>query len=143
MNKNLLIGAGMFFAVVVVGITLVSRPKPATVPEIPPIPTVESTSQMEEAGIEAREITVSGMEYSYNVSDTVLKKGEKVKLTFKNEGRMTHDLVIEELNLRTKVLGSGKSETIEFTVPTEGSLTFFCSVSNHRALGMEGTFSIE
>lgn len=54
-----------------------------------------------------------------------------------NDGSMHHDLVIEDVaGAQTDVLGAG--ETAEFTVTLEaGDYVLYCSVSNHRAQGME------
>lgn len=54
-----------------------------------------------------------------------------------NDGAMQHDLVIEDVNgAQTAVIGAG--ETAEFTVTLEaGDYVLYCSVSNHRAQGME------
>ena len=57
---------------------------------------------------------------------------------------MPHNFVIEELNLKTKTIKPGASDILEFTVPDDmETLTYFCSISNHRAMGMEGKFEIK
>ena len=72
-----------------------------------------------------------------------LKKGQKVKLTFKNTGEMPHDFVVDELNVRTKVIKSGETEVIEFTPETTGTFESYCSVGSHRAKGMVGKVTVE
>jgi uncharacterized cupredoxin-like copper-binding protein len=60
-------------------------------------------------------------------------------ITVKNEGDATHDLVVErdgEDVARSDTIGPGDSAS--FTVALEaGKYVFFCSVGNHRAMGME------
>ncbi len=141
MNKNLLIVLGIFLAVIIVGVFLMGRPKTQPVAVETPSPAASDSGTIEEGDI--REISISASEYSFNPLSLSLNKGEKVRLTVTNNGRMQHDLVIEELNLGTEMLTRGESGVIEFTVPESGELTYFCSVSNHRALGMEGKITIK
>jgi len=88
------------------------------------------------------EITITGTEFSFKSKNTTLKAGEKVKLIFKNEGGMPHNLTIEGLGLSTKTIGGGKTDTIEFTAPTSGTYNIFCSVPGHRESGMTGQLII-
>lgn len=89
------------------------------------------------------EFTVEGSEFKF-VSDTMtLKKGQKVKLTFKNTGEMPHDFVVDELNVKTKVIKGGETEVIEFTPETTGTFESYCSVGSHRAKGMVGKVIVE
>ncbi len=89
------------------------------------------------------EFIVESSEFKF-VSDTMtLKKGQKVKLTFKNTGDMPHDFVVDELNVRTKVIKGGETDVIEFTPETTGSFESYCSVGSHRAKGMVGKVIVE
>lgn len=92
---------------------------------------------------EVREITVLGGDYDFRPSSISIKAGEKVKLTFKNDGKVVHNLVFSELGISTKTIASGISDVIEFTAPIQGSYTFFCSIPGHRAAGMEGSLKVE
>jgi plastocyanin len=140
------LGGGIFFA---------QKSAQTANPTTEATPVVESTSEAVAADTPAatssaettgkvQEITVEGKEFSYTPSSFKVKKGEKVKVTFKNVGKMQHDFVIEGLNARTKVIAGGSSDSVEFTAPDKaGSLTYFCSVGTHRKLGMEGKITIE
>jgi len=90
-----------------------------------------------------REITVSGTEFSFNPSSITVSAGERVKVTFKNDGAAPHNFTITELGIATNTIGGGNIDTIEFTAPSSGTLTFFCSVSGHRQRGMEGEVSVQ
>lgn len=123
MNKNLLIAVGIFLVMVVVGLFLIKKPT--------------------NSGAKLTEITVTGNEYSYNPASITVKRGERIKLTFINAGTIVHNLVIDELNVKTKMIEPGKSNTIEFTVEGNSTLVFYCSIGNHKALGMKGELKIE
>lgn len=95
------------------------------------------------SALEVKEITVVGTEFAFSPSLITVQAGEKVKLIFKNEGRASHNLVIEGLEVSTKTIGGGQTDTVEFTAPASGTFTFFCSIPGHRSSGMEGSLKIE
>ena len=138
MGKNLLLGLAVLVAVFVVGAGLVyfgsTKPKMSQSPD--PVANASPTaSAMPTEGM--REITVAGDEYEYSPEELMLTKGEKIKLTFTNRGKLPHNLMIDELGVSTDTIPGGKSTTVEFTVSQTGSFTAYCSVGNHRSLGME------
>lgn len=144
MNKNLLIGAGVFLVVVVAGSFLITKPAKNT-PEPSAANVGPSVSGTETAGPAegAREVGVSGSEYSYNPSNLSFTKGERIRLTFTNNGTLPHDLVIDELGVSTKTIVPGKSDTVEFTADQSGTFNFYCNIGNHRSLGMEGSVEVK
>ena len=66
-----------------------------------------------------------------------------MKITFENTGNFPHNLTVEGTGIATKTIAGGKSNVIEFTAPSSGTYTIFCSVAGHRALGMVGTLTVE
>ncbi len=90
-----------------------------------------------------KEITVEGFEFKFAPATLTFKKGETVKLTLKNTGKMPHDFVIDELGVKTKVINGGETDTVEFTPDKAGSFEYYCSVGKHRAMGMKGTVTVE
>ena len=108
---------------------------PTPVVNVPPtMDTNTQTSQVKEFNF-----TNQGMKFD-KTSFTV-KKGDRVKVTYTNAGG-THDLRIDDYNVGTKVLSNGKSESFEFVADEAGSFEFYCSVGNHRAMGMKGMFTV-
>lgn len=91
---------------------------------------------------QVREITIEAEEYSFSTEGISVKKGEKVRLTLVNNGRMSHDFVVDDTDIAASLAGPGKSVSVEFTIEEAGSYTFYCSVGNHRAMGMEGTLEV-
>ncbi|WP_084830063.1 cupredoxin domain-containing protein [Demequina rhizosphaerae] len=85
---------------------------------------------------DATVIEVSAVEYAYTATPAEVSAGT-ITFELTNDGAMSHDLVLEEdPGGSTAVIGPG--ETDSFTVDLEpGSYTLYCSVGNHRALGME------
>ncbi len=89
-----------------------------------------------------KEFTVTGQNYSFAPSLLSVKKGDTVKITFKNVNGM-HNLKIDEFNVGTQMIPGGSQETIQFVADKIGSFQYYCSVGNHRAMGMWGTLKVE
>lgn len=100
----------------------------------------ESASVMMEDGAQA--VTVEGGNFYFKPNEIRVKAGTPVKLTFKN-AQGFHNFVIEELDVKSKQITAGNSEVIEFTPTKKGSYEFYCSVGQHRQMGMKGTLIVE
>lgn len=143
-TKNIWLFIGVLVAVSLASFFILKKPQTEIAQPVSTTPAVTAEPRMGEENESITEIEVKGKEFSFSPSTISVKSGDKVRIVFRNEGTMTHDFVIEELRIRTKVIRPGETDTIEFTVPDDGStLTYYCSVGTHRILGMEGTFSIE
>jgi cytochrome c oxidase subunit 2 len=90
----------------------------------------------------AKSFTITGSNFAFAPNVMKVKKGDTVKITFNNSGGM-HDLVIDGYDVATKVIGSGKSEELTFVADKAGTFEFYCSVGNHRAMGMKGQLVVE
>jgi len=68
----------------------------------------------------------------------------KIKVTSKNGD---HDFVIDELGVRSSILASGEEQVLVVTIPANAvsgtTYEFYCSISNHRAMGMVGTLRVQ
>ena len=91
----------------------------------------------------ATEISVVGTEFSFSPASISVKAGEQVKITFRNNGRVPHNLILEGLGIETKTISGGQTDIVEFIAPSLGTYAFFCSIPGHRAAGMEGSLKIE
>lgn len=142
---------------VLAGIAIVAasnkKTQPADVMMKEPIPTFEALLEttplitstpealMEESSI-VKEVLVDANEFKFIPDTLTLKKGQKVKLILKNSGKMTHDWVVDELDLRTKVITGGTETSIEFTPTKTGTFEYYCSIGKHRENGMVGTLTV-
>lgn len=122
--------------------TLNPTQTPTAAPEETAKPT-ETLPITQSPAAEATEIAVNGTEFSFSPASISVKAGEQVKITFMNNGRAPHNLTLEGLGIATKTIGEGQTDVVEFTAPSSGNYTFFCSVPSHRAAGMEGTLIVE
>ena len=137
MSKNLLIGLGVFLAVVVVGFFLVRSPKPSVQNAQNSTPATSSSTASP-----VKEINISAKEFAYTPSSVSVNVGETVKINLTNDGTTTHNLTIAELGVKTKDVNPGESDSVTFTPKTTGAYTFFCSIDSHKDLGLQGTLEV-
>jgi uncharacterized cupredoxin-like copper-binding protein len=92
---------------------------------------------------EDRSITATEADFTISLDEDTLKAGT-YKVRVKNEGHATHDLVVEKNGVDVAhgdLIAPGDSTT--FTVDlAPGNYVLYCSVANHRQLGMELAFTV-
>lgn len=147
MQKGTLLIIGLLVGVAVVAVVLVNgyqKPESMTGAQQTSQPEASAPAAASPSGEQAaREITVEGKEFSFSPATLTVKQGETVRVVFKNTGKMPHDFVVDELNVRTKVISGGQQDTVTFTATEKGTFEFYCSVGNHRAQGMVGKLMVE
>ncbi len=87
---------------------------------------------------EAQTLTATEGEMYIELSEDSFSPGEYT-IEVVNEGNATHDLVVErdgEDVTATENIAPGESATLTVTLE-EGDYVFYCSIGNHRAMGME------
>lgn len=157
MNKNLIIGVIVILVIIGVGWFLMrnqmtpSMPTETTEQMIPPTDstTEESTSTGVMESTESlltdssvKEFTVTGSNFKFDTPEIKVKEGDTVKITFKNSGGF-HDFVIDEFNVKTKQTEGPTEETVTFVADKPGEYEFYCSVGQHKQMGMRGAFIVE
>lgn len=105
-------------------------------------PEASKTTQTTQSSDNQTAITVQGGNFFFKPNEIHVKKGQKVTITFSNSGGI-HDFVIDEFNVRTQPISGGQTATVSFTPDKTGSFEYYCSVANHRQMGMKGTLIVE
>jgi plastocyanin len=99
-------------------------------------PTTEATTEAP-AG-DTQTITATEDDFSISLDEDSLSAGS-YEIEVVNEGGAVHDLVVErdgEKVAATETIAPGESTTL--TVDLEaGDYVFYCSIANHRGMGME------
>ncbi|MCR4305767.1 MAG: cupredoxin domain-containing protein [Candidatus Daviesbacteria bacterium] len=111
----------------------VTQPAPVNSPE-------QATSPATPA---AKTFDVTGTPFQFEPNEIKVKKGDTVRINFKNMEGTLHDLTIADLNVRTKQIPAGQTDSIEFVADTAGTFDFICSVPTHADRGMVGKFIVE
>ncbi|MBX2866691.1 cupredoxin domain-containing protein [Candidatus Kaiserbacteria bacterium] len=112
-------------------------------------PTPQETATMEENSEQDLEeiepdvtFKVTGVNYSYNVKEMRVKKGDVVRIDFTSNLGF-HDWVVDEFSAKTKTLRPGTSDSITFVADKVGTFEYYCSVGSHREQGMVGSLIVE
>lgn len=153
-NKNLIIGGIVVLVLVVVGAFVVmgmnknksatgemstNRPAPTAVTEAASNSAAASGSASAKGAV--KEFTVEGSSFKFVPKLLTVNQGDTVKIVFKNTGGM-HDFVIDALGVKTSRVQPGASETVQFVADKVGTFEYYCSVANHKAMGMTGTLVV-
>lgn len=131
MDKGVVIGLVIVGVLVVGGIGLTARGN-----------NLGMTNQNSETEGVVKEFSVEAANFSYNSTEIRVKKGERVKITLTSQ-EGNHDLVFDEFNARTSKIGAGISDSVMFVADKIGTFEYYCSVGNHRAMGMVGKLIVE
>lgn len=108
------------------------------------MPKTENTPATSEGMMakEVKEFTISGKIFSFTPNTIRVKKGDSVRVVFRNSAGL-HNFVIDEFGVRTDVINAGEEAAAEFVADKVGTFKFYCGVGNHRQKGMEGTLVVE
>jgi nitrite reductase (NO-forming) len=69
--------------------------------------------------------------------------GDTVELTLASGEGAEHDLVIPDLDVKSKNFSAGTGPTVlTFQVTQSGKFTYYCSIPGHRQIGMEGVLEV-
>jgi len=90
-----------------------------------------------------KEFTITGKNFEFSDEEIRVKQGDKVKIVFSSTGGF-HSWVVDEFDgAATEQVNPGKTTTVEFTADKKGEYEYYCSVGNHRGMGMVGKLIVE
>ena len=96
--------------------------------------------RVEQSGVV--EINLDARNFSYSQTELRVQQGDRVKVTI-NVVQGFHDWVVDEFNARTAQTGEGKTASVEFVADKTGTFEYYCSVGQHRQMGMKGKLVVE
>lgn len=150
MNKNIIIGVIVLLVIVAAWfISQGSKTEPALVQQT--ITNNQLTQDTSNTGDETalpevqggvKEFIVNATNFKFSLDEIRVGQGDTVRIVFVN-GDGTHAWKIDEFNVATNVIQTGEDETIEFVADQAGRFEYYCSVGEHRELGMHGTLIVE
>jgi plastocyanin len=92
----------------------------------------------------AQSLTATEADFSITLDKSTLTPGAYT-IQVVNNGNATHDLAVEQNGNKlagSDKIGPGQSTTLEVTLEP-GTYVFYCSIGNHRAMGMEQTVTVQ
>lgn len=99
------------------------------------------------AADEEVDYTVMMDNFKFDVTQMEAEPGQVLKVKIEN-GEGTHDFVIDELDVKTAQMSTaGESEFVEIAIPADAEpgteYEYYCSVGQHRQMGMVGTLTVK
>lgn len=87
-------------------------------------------------------VELAGFNYGYSVEEIRVKQGDLVKIVLTSTDGF-HDWVVDEFAAATQKVNTGGVTEVEFVASEAGTFEYYCSVGQHRALGMVGQLIVE
>ena len=84
---------------------------------------------------------VKGTKFAYDKKELTVTEGDMVTINFESADGF-HDWVIDEFNAATKQVDVGVPTSVTFVADKVGVFEYYCSVGNHRAMGMVGKLTV-
>lgn len=86
-------------------------------------------------------IKMTGEKFRFTPDTITVKKGQPIRIILSSVD-MPHNFVVDELGVKGEIVKPGQTGNTDF-IPTQiGDFEFYCSVGNHRAMGMVGTLKV-
>lgn len=82
-------------------------------------------------------VKMTGDDFRFDPDITEVRKGQKVKVVLTSID-MPHDFDLDEFNVDGQIAKAGETTEVEFVASDTGEFEYYCSVGNHRELGMVG-----
>jgi len=102
---------------------------------------VDREGDEDQAVREVKEFVFEGRNFEFSKNEFTVSRGDTVRIVFRAiEG--FHDWRIEGYGVGTRRVGQGQEASIEFLADNTGEFEFFCSVGNHRFVGMTGALTV-
>lgn len=111
------------------------------VPSSPPPSAANPSGVVSNAAV-PKVVNLSAKNFVYSAAEIRVKEGERVRVIFAST-QGYHDWVVDEFSVATKRVNEGQTAEVEFVADKKGSFVYYCSVGNHRELGMTGTLIVE
>lgn len=88
-----------------------------------------------------KQIELVASNFKFEPDSFAVNVGDTVTISFKNtEG--FHDFTIDEFKVKSKTIEAGATEQITFIADKKGTFQFYCSIGQHKAMGMVGTLVV-
>jgi cytochrome c oxidase subunit 2 len=115
---------------------------PSASPSASPAASVSGSPSASVPAGTVKTFNITGQPFSFSLKEIRVKRGDRVKIVFNNQTGL-HDWVIDEFNAKTPQIQAGQMAEVEFVADKTGTFEYYCSVGNHRAMGMVGKLIVE
>ncbi len=139
---------GLIFSVILFSLILAGCQDSATVTQMPdpadtePADDTETAADTETADEVDVVIELEATNNVFSEETITVRQGQTVRIEL-TVTQGFHDWVVDEFSAATEQAGPGNMVSVVFTADEAGEFEYYCSVSNHRAMGMVGTLIVE
>jgi len=89
-----------------------------------------------------KEFILTGKNFEFSQEEIRVNKGDRVRIVFTSTAG-AHNWTVDKFSAATQTVGAGGTSSVEFSADEAGVFEYYCSVGNHRALGMVGNLVVE
>jgi len=111
-----------------------------------PPPLSDQQTQQLAAGVSAattqKTFNIIGGNFYFVPNKITVNAGDQVTLVLTNAGGV-HDIAIDELGVKTPVIRTANTATVQFTASKKGSFIYYCDVPGHSQKGMWGALIVQ
>lgn len=138
---------GIAIVLIVAAVAFSLNQKPSTTTDNSSTPTQQEAIQetpTEDKAMDSEQvktIEIDGSNFKFTPNTITVNQGDTVKIVFKNSQGF-HDFTLDEFDVKTKTIQANETDEVTFTADKKGAFQFYCSVGNHRAMGMVGTITV-
>jgi len=133
------IALGAIAAAGVAGSQVLANQGTATPPASPSASPSSSPSASPASGTEVQIYTE---DIKFDPKELTIPANTDVKIKVTNKGVLQHDFHVDKLNITSKLLNGGESDTVTINAPA-GTYEFWCTVPGHKEAGMVGTLTVK
>ena len=87
------------------------------------------------------EFDISTEDIKFVPNELTIPANTEVKIKVTNKGVLQHDFHVDKLDITSKLLNSGESDTVTIKA-APGTYDFWCTVPGHKEAGMTGTLTV-
>jgi plastocyanin len=105
----------------------------------------DGEGMMEDEGMmesETKIFNITGQNFAFSQTEIRVKQGDRVRINFES-GDGFHDWTIDEFSAATAQVNTGEKTFVEFVADKKGTFEYYCSVGQHRQMGMVGNLIVE
>lgn len=91
---------------------------------------------------ESKVFEVTARNHEFSVTEIRVQEGDTVTINLTAEEGF-HDWVVDEFDAATERVEEDGTASVTFVADAAGTYEYYCSVGDHRAMGMVGTLIVE
>ncbi len=99
-------------------------------------------ADMPENAVPAKSFAITAENFKFSQKEIRVRKGDTVTINFEATSGF-HDWKIDEFSAATDQVRPGTKTSVTFVADKAGSFEYYCSVGEHRAMGMVGKLVVE